>query len=155
MFDTYVTRGGRSIISTLKLASSGNAKSLRLASICGTACTALSQTDRGCCSLCGRVCLVSASVSARQRTSLRRMGDSYGFVRTEVKLLGQVVKFDSLVWMFRYFRVSPRIFPAACRFDQFDLLVSRRTTLVGNQDVLESADTRAESDRVLNTLMDG
>ena len=36
------------------------------------------------------------------------------------------------VWLFRYFRVSPRIFPAACRFDQFDLLfpISRRTTAV-------------------------
>ena len=26
------------------------------------------------------------------------------------------------MWLFRYFRVSPRIFLAACRFDQFDLL---------------------------------
>ena len=35
------------------------------------------------------------------------------------------------MWLFRYFRVSTRIFPAASWFDQFDLLlISRRTTLV-------------------------
>ena len=79
MLDTYVTKRGRSIISTLNLASSGNAKSLQLASICGIAYSALSRTDRGCCFLGNRVYLVSVSVSACQRTLLRATADSYGY----------------------------------------------------------------------------
>jgi len=46
-----------------------------------------------------------------------------------------------MMWLFRYLRLALGYFPAACWFDQFDLLfsVSHRTTSL-NQDPIRPAD---------------